>query len=342
MTNLTLAKTDLPDDFIQAAVGEPYLVRDNLFAQYDILKLSPDLKKSSIFEYTKPAGYDPLVKFLEDKYQAPVIIHGGAKQAIGSLFYAIKNKNPSRPGVYLKKPFWSLFPPLLRMHDLWNSDLPYTEYVGGHLLVSPENPTGEILLDDWLEENAIKCKELDIPIIMDSAYYNPIYMDPSTRFKPLGDVQVFTCSKLLGLSQLRIGYSVFHNTQLYKAVLTYQEHMTVGTSILSQMFALNIFQEMERDLSKMSMFQAQCNYELDYNRRLAAKIDPSILEIKTQNVGMFLWAQCHDMKAFDECKITVADGESFGAKNHIRMNLGLPTNKIQEIVERLNNYARIK
>ncbi len=338
MTNLTLAVEDLPSDFINAAVGEPYIVRDTLF---EVLQNNLTDYISSVhgFEYTKPMGDKYLVEFLENKHQAPVIIHNGAKQAIGAIFYALKQAGFE--GVHLHEPWWSLFPPLLKMHSLKQVPVfpvPNTAY----LLVNPNNPDGELHSENRLLNIHKFCEQYKLPLIHDAAYYNHIYLPKSTPLPPIGDVQVFTFSKLLGLSQLRLGYSVWHKTDLYNSVLEYMEHMTVGTSILSQKFALEVLQELHFK-NTYDVFIDKSNEKLQFNRSLVKQISNSILEPAPNQQGMFLWTKCHDLTAFERCKIKVIEGTNFAnsKKDFIRMNLALNNNLLPKIVERLNNGCDI-
>lgn len=325
MKDLVLAKVDLPDGWIGASVGEPYLVKNNLLELFDLDNLS--IKDASAFEYSKPQGYDPLVKFLEDKHQAPVIITNGAKQSIGALFFALKKLNINN--IFMDKPWWSLFPPLIDMHGLNQTEDPYDSN-HAYLLVAPNNPNGDLNTHSYPYSDSKYT-------IHDAAYYNHIYLKPEENLNPIGDVQVFTCSKLFGLSQLRVGYSVFHNTDLYNSVIQYMENMTVGVSVLSQMFALNIFQSMKEHPDLTKKFEFNSRNDITLNRIMVNSINESILTIDKCQTGMFLWAKCHNMKAFDEAKIAVVEGTPFGMSGFIRMNIALPVNTIKEVVYRLNN-----
>lgn len=324
MKGLVLAKEDLPEGWIGAAVGEPYIVKENLFKIFNPPELN--LTDKSVFEYSKPQGYDPLVKYLQDKHQAPVVISNGAKQAIGALFFALKQQGIQ--DIYLKKPWWSLFPPLIKMHGL-NQTENVLEPNMAHLLVSPNNPdgSGQSILNNVNAEY----------VIHDAAYYNHVYLPREAPLNALGSVQVFTCSKLFGLSQLRVGYSVFYNTDLYSSVLEYMEHMTVGASVLSQMYAYELFHEMSANPSKKLDFENKCYDHLSLNRLYVnTLVNPSVLEIDHNQTGMFLWAKCHNVKIFDDAKIMVVEGTPFGMPGYIRMNLALPSHQIGEIVRRIN------
>jgi len=69
MTDILLAKPKLDPSWIDSSVGEPYLIRDNLF---DMFTWDEDVSGLDL-SYPFPQGYGPLVKMLEDKHQAPVI-----------------------------------------------------------------------------------------------------------------------------------------------------------------------------------------------------------------------------------------------------------------------------
>jgi aspartate/methionine/tyrosine aminotransferase len=213
------------------------------------------------------------------------------------------------------------------MHNLEQTEDPNSDNCA-HLFVAPNNPDGKLNFDTPLD-NFKYC-------IHDAVYYNKIYMDSAREIFPVGDVQVFTCSKLFGLSQLRVGYSVFHETQLYNAVIEYMEHMTVGVSILSQMYALNVFSELHNNPESTWTFETLCRQQLLTNRRLVNTISSSVLTVDPSQDGMFLWAKCHNLNAFDDAKVAVVEGTPFGMPGYIRMNIALPTDQIKEIVRRLN------
>jgi len=322
VNSLNLAKQDLDPGWIEAAIGEPYLIKDNLF---NIVE-PPHLNVSkNIFEYSKPQGYEPLVKFLEDKYQAPVVITSGAKQALGALFYAIKKTGIK--DIFMRTPYWSLFPPLIEMHGLRhgkNSNIP-----SAYLAVLPNNPDGKDYLSGYVNHDYYKC------IIHDAAYYSPIYMK-DFKFQKIGDVQVFTCSKMFGLSQLRLGYAVFHDMDLYNSVLEYMETMTVGISVLAQVYALELLQHFKNNPESLSQFENKCYNELINNRKIINQIDSNICTIDPHQMGMFLWAKYNNFSNFEKAKVKVVEGTPFGMPGYFRMNLAFDSFKILEIVERLN------
>jgi aspartate/methionine/tyrosine aminotransferase len=332
MDDILLAKPTLAEGFVDASVGEPYIIRDNLA---DIVALDQlGQCGRNYFEYQKPNGLPTLVKILEDKHQAPVVITNGAKQSIGALFYACKKLNKSRIG--LRNPYWGLFKPLIEMHGL--TQVEHIDDSDAYLLVHPNNPDGFMYDEHTLEYYTNLCKEAKKPLIHDGAYYSHVYIPYGIELKPIGDVQVFTFSKLFGLSGLRIGYSVFHNMELYKYVLEYMEHMTVGVSTVSQLFALDLVSTMKNNPTHLKEFESKSYRQLQENKQLASQINPKILDVSgiTSNHGMFLWAPCYDFEAFKKAKINVIEGTPFGKPGYVRMNLAFNSNVMSDLVERLN------
>lgn len=333
MSDILLAKPTLSEGWIDCSVGEPYLIRENL-AKYFPVNSFGQFDCRTDFEYQKPNGMQCLVKELEDKHQAPVIISNGAKQAVGALLYAIRKSGGTK--VSMKVPYWGLFKPLIEMHGL--SQVEHIDHGDAYLLVHPNNPDGYCYDSNTIDYYTNLCKQTKKPLVHDGAYYSHVYLPRSFDLKPIGDVQVFTFSKLFGLSGLRIGYSVFHDMNLYRLVMEYMEHMTVGVSSVSQLFAYDLLNSMRVRPGLVTKFEDASYSQLQRNKQIASQINPSILDTKniTNTHGMFLWAPCYNFKAFADAKINVIEGTPFGMPGFVRMNLALHEDQMIEIVERLN------
>lgn len=331
--DILLAKPILPSDFIDCSVGEPYLIRDNLSSLFPLNSFGKSFSNKEL-EYQRPNGFKQLVDFLEEKHQAPVIICNGAKQAVGSLLYAIKKNGGKSIG--LRIPYWALFKPLIEMHGLNQTE--HIDHSDSYLLVHPNNPDGFCYDNHTIDYYSNVCTQTKKPLIHDGAYYSHVYLPRNFELKPIGDVQVFTFSKLFGLSGLRIGYSVFHNTNLYKWVMEYMEHMTVGVSSIAQMFAYDLVTAMHHSPDDARHFEDKSYWDLYKNKQIASHINPKIID--THNIipthGMFLWTRCYNLEAFKNAKINIIDGTAFGAPGFIRMNLALHEEQMIEVVNRLN------
>ena len=335
MSDMLLAKPILDADWIDLSVGEAHVVREAFLSTFDWLT-HMELSAPHMYEYPLPTGYSPLVKLLEDKYQAPVIITNGAKNALGAVFHALKRMGKKHVG--MKSPHWTLLPPLLKMHGLtWSPTLSTDNGVDSWLLVAPGNPDG------WMPPDMEMCElvadENDVPLIHDGVYYNHVYLPPDHHLSVIGDVQIHSASKLFGLSGLRLGWAVCPNPDFYKYMQEYMEAMTVGVSVLPQLFIYNIFSRMETCPKLVEQFEAKARDALTANKLLFSQVSPEVLELPSnlQDIpGMFIFAKVMPKCDFEKAKLNVIDGEHFGAPGMVRINAAIDPATMTEVVNRLN------
>ena len=88
MTETLLAKPKLLPGYIDCAVGESYSVKAALTKHFDLSSYTISYSES-LYEYPFSNGYPDLVKLLEEKHQAPVIITNGATQGLAASFFAL-------------------------------------------------------------------------------------------------------------------------------------------------------------------------------------------------------------------------------------------------------------
>lgn len=341
MSDILLAKPKLPPDWIDVSVGEPHLVRDNLFKIFQLEEeLTISRLKMDDLVYPPPTGLSALVKLLEDKHGAPVIMTNGAKQALGAVFYALKQLGYN--SVSMKDPYWCLVPPLARMHGISEVLLhePCTDNKNPYMLLAPNNPDGSCGSPEQLLAIAKEYKEKNIPFFHDAAYYTHIYLPETHTLPALGDVQIFSISKMLGLSGLRLGYVVCHNPEYYKLILQYMEAMTVGVSMASQTWLYDLLDRRMRSYPTLvQKFEGVSSMELEHNKKLCLTINPEILEVPsnfTEVPGMFGWFKVGPKADFTKSKINFIDGSLFGRVGYVRMNLAFHAPQMEEIVKRLN------
>lgn len=342
MNDLLLAKPNLPEGWIDTTIGEPHLVRANLLK---IFHLSGELKmgylKDTDLIYPDPVGFKPLVQHLEDKHKAPIIITNGAKQGLGASFYALKKMGHNYCA--MKSPYWALIPPLATMYgiEMVEPGMPDVSWMLPYLLLSPNNPDGHCESAEQLLEISQQFKEKNLPLIHDAAYYTHIYLPATHLLPPIGDVQIYSISKMFGLSGLRVGYVVCHNTDYYKLIKEYMEAMTVGVSINSQTWIHNLLDHQMRSYpSTLESFEGTCSLELEHNKKLCLQIDPEVLEVPSNLLeipGMFGWFKVGPKANFEKAKINVIDGALFGGPGMIRMNLAIFPDQMEEVVKRLNS-----
>jgi aspartate/methionine/tyrosine aminotransferase len=335
MSNILLAKPQLSSDWIDTSVGEAHIIKDNLLNIFNILPYHLS-EVNKMWEYHEPQGYKKLIQLLEIKYKSPVIITNGAKNALGACFYALQQMGKKTVG--MRNPYWALIPPLLHMHGLsWSSVFPETD---AHLLLAPNNPDGWTPDNKTLQTMAEWSKEENIPFIHDAVYYNHIYLPQTYPLKQIGDVQIYSASKSLGLSGLRLGWVVCPNVEFYKLILQYMEHMTVGVSIVSQVFLYDLLNRMHGYPTLTEKFELASAAAINNSKKIVKQIDPEILEVPAdiEDIpGMFLWAKVGPKADFQKAKVNVIDGELFGMPGFIRMNLASDEKTMLDIVQRLNS-----
>lgn len=348
MTDILLARPNLPSGFIDVSVGEPHLVRDTLL---DIFDIKEELRAGHLtvegLMYPYPTGYQPLVSLLEEKHGHPVIITNGAKQALGAVFYALKKLGHTEVGMRL--PYWALIPPLVTMHGLESkfedpaTTIPAEMPVRPHLLLAPNNPDGKCYSPKELQQMDQIYKTAGVPLIHDAAYYTHIYLPETHTLPTVGDVQIYSISKMLGFSGLRIGYVVCRNMEFYRLIQEYMEAMTVGVSIASQTWLYDLMsRRMKPYPTLVQKFEAVCATAMKENKKLCLGIRPEVLEVPSDLVsqsGMFGWFKVGPKADLTQSKVNFIDGALFGVPGMVRMNLGFSSDKMSEIVKRLNSVG---
>jgi aspartate/methionine/tyrosine aminotransferase len=337
MTDILLAKPKLPPDFIDLSVGEPYVVRDILLKHFSLNSFLQDHPRH-VWEYPFPTGYQPLVSLLEEKYGHPVIITNGAKQALGACFYALKKMGKQNLG--MMEPYWALIPPLVLLHGLTPAVGKHPYNVDAFLALAPNNPDGQFPDLECLEAT---CKSKNIPLIHDAAYYTHVYLPPSVELKVYGDAQIYSISKMFGLSGLRLGYVVCPNHNFYQYIQEYMETMTVGVSITSQIFLYDLLAQMKENPDALLQFEDTSAAALAFAKQEMLKVNKEVLHLpqySADRLGMFGWYATGSKFDAIKAKLNFIDGTLFGGNcNMVRMNLAWGSEQIQEIVRRLNSLV---
>ncbi len=345
MEDVLPTKPELPGGWQDASVGEPYIIRDALLNTFDMDSFKIPVEEG-FWNYPTPGGYTPLVKLLEDKYQAPVVVTCGAKQGLAASMYAVSKLGYNK--LALKKPYWCLIPPLADLNRLELQYAEVNETKLPYLLVSPNNPNGAIPTQEQVsgiyEEISDGHWYNHRPIIHDAAYNSPVYLPPDFRFpQKFGDVQIYSSSKMLGLSSLRAGFCVCHTSKYYDLIKSYVDHMTVGVSLLSQRLLYEILFAMQNSPEQTKKFETTSYNALRQSKLLMKEVSPEVLEVPydfENSPGMFGFFKVGPKADFVKSKLNISDGKLYGMPGYIRMNLAFDSDKIKEIVNRLNSVVQ--
>lgn len=327
-----LQKVLLGPDWIDLSFGEPKIVMNALYRQLnrfgDPFKM-PVMNDLLKWEYQPAAGKPDLVKILEEKYDAKVVVCNGAKQALACGLYSFAKAGIR--SVHFETPFYPANPSLVESVGLVRGDI---DKADSFLATSPNNPDGK-------NTSAVDILKLQYqkPTIHDAAYYTEVYLPHGEIPLPLGHIQIFSMSKMYGLSGLRIGYAVCHSEKYYQEMVNYMELSTAGVSTASQDIARNIESFFIENPAYQAAFIQEARAAIALSREELKGLDPEVLElIPCQSNSMFGWFKKGLKLDSKAAKVHILDGALFGAPGMMRMNVAHPPELIREAVARLNKH----
>jgi aspartate/methionine/tyrosine aminotransferase len=334
MSDIKLQKVILGPDWIDLSFGEPVVITEALYRNLNRMgdpMQMPSFHDLCNWTYQPASGKPDLVKILEDKYDSKVVVANGAKQALGAALFAFKSAGYS--DIWYDTPYYPANPSLIESVGLTRSEFGTASSL---LVTSPNNPDG---LNYSNQE--IDCFSRKVPIIHDAAYYSPIYLPEGQEVKHLGNIQIFSASKMYGLSGLRIGYAVCHDERFYKDMVNYIEATTAGVSTLSQDVVRNIEILFKENPTWYQQFVKEARSRLLDSRKELLNLDPDVLEvIQPQSNSMFAWCKVGPKLDNTSAKVYMLPGEIFGRTGYMRLNIALPSDVIRKAVSRLNSNKR--
>ena len=327
-----LQKVILGPDWIDLSFGEPAVITSALYRQINRFGnpyKMPEMQELLQWTYQPAAGKPDLIDILEDKYGTRVVVCNGAKQCLSAAMYAFKEHGCN--SMYYQRPFYPGNPALTRFANLpWSDE----KTADSFLITTPNNPDGRnysnVDLIEWRYRG---------PMIHDAAYYTDIYLPDGQMTLPMGDIQVFSASKMYGLSGLRIGYAVVHNEKYYQDVVNYMEMSTAGVSAASQDIVRNLELLFKEHPEYYEAFVKEARESIRLAREELKALDPDVLELMPcQSNSMFGWFKKKPGYNNKAAKVHMIDGEAFGQPGMVRMNIAHPVEVIREAVRRLNEH----
>lgn len=338
-----MAKSRLLPGFIDLGIGEPHVLREEALRHYDLTSV-PFTGLRSVWEYAPPFGYEPLVRRLEEEHGTRVVVTVGAKQGLAAAMHALSRRGHRSIG--LGVPYWASLPSIARSVGLDPIATSHSSPsdADSFLMVSPNNPDGGFLDYSRSVDLCERLSGLGIPVVHDAAYYNHAHLPKSAVLGPLGDMQVFSCSKSLGLSGLRLGYVVCHDRSYYDDVAGYVESTTAGVSTASQRILLRVLEAEEVKPWLRVRFHDSVRSRLEMARELVAEaLRPDVVRFvrdPRDAPGMFAWGALADGVSPESAGVNVMHGSHFGSPGMVRINLAVPLPELAEAVLRLNGLAR--
>jgi aspartate aminotransferase len=207
-----------------------------------------------------PALKKAIIRYTEEHYErlvAPenVIVTTGAKQALYNILFSIVEPQDE---VILLAPYWVSYPEMVkmvhgipvavspedgtfhpRMEDIEQTISSYTKAI---IINSPNNPSGAIFSDSFIEAIVELCESKGIFLIMDDIYHTLVFdgkrATPGYKFTTK-DVEssrlivVNGVSKQYGMTGFRIGWVVAPRKHT-EVMTNIQAQMTSNASVVSQ------------------------------------------------------------------------------------------------------------
>lgn len=323
---------NLGPEWIDLSFGEPAVVLNSLFRNLNRvgspIKM-PSFQELNTYVYQPACGKTELVSLLEDKYKAKVVITNGAKHGLSAALYAFKSKGIST--IWYDSPYYPANPGLVKTAGLTWSEAQISD---SYLLTSPNNPDG-----NNLPNHDLASLSWQKPTIHDAAYYSPIYLPEGQEVEPHGDIQIFSASKMYGLSGLRVGYVVCRNDDFYSSLVEHVETTTAGVSVMSQDMVRNIELTLKQNPTWHADFVKEARKAISLSRAELSKLDPDVLTLEPcQTNSMFAWCKVGPALDYKSAKVYLLPGDIFGKSGYVRLNIAYPVELISEAVSRLNKH----
>jgi aspartate aminotransferase len=313
---------------------------------------TPGLKKA-IIRYTEE-NYDRLV--------APeqIIVSAGAKQSVFNILYSILNPQEE---VIILAPYWVSYPEMVkmcygvpvivtpedgtfhpRMEDI-------QRVVGSHtraiIVNSPNNPSGVVYKESFIQEMVDFCETKGIYLIMDDIYHKLIFdgkRTPNAYAFTNKDVEttkvilVNGISKLYGMTGFRIGWSIA-NRKLSQVMMNVQSQMTTTTSVILQAAA-------EGALMGLQSIVDQLRLTMENNRNVMVQELRSFEGVHiTPPDGTFYCLpdfRAYNKNSIELCSfllnkalVVTVPGKEFGMEGHLRLSFCGSIKEIKQGVERI-------
>jgi aspartate aminotransferase len=335
----------------------------------DALVTAASLLNSGEVRYTPADGIPALkkavIRYTEEFYERRVepenvICSGGAKQAIMVALQAILN--PQEEVVY-PAPYWVSYPEMAklcggvgvpvyaedgtfypRLADIEQKVGPYTRAV---IINSPNNPTGAMYRERFIQEIVEFCEARDLYLIMDDIYHRLIFdgRKPSNCYRYAKDlsensklVVVNGVSKQYAMTGFRLGWAVA-SRQLIRVMTNIQSHQTSGPSAVVQYAAVGALNGLQSGVESLRQ-------TLENNRNVLLARLEAFRGVKVQPPDGTFYCFA-DFSAYDrdsarlartlleKVRVLVMPGVEFGLEGHLRISFCGSVKDITEGIERI-------
>ncbi|MFI5251708.1 MAG: pyridoxal phosphate-dependent aminotransferase [Bacteroidota bacterium] len=312
----------------------------------------PSLKKA-IIRYTEE-HYDRIVK------PENVIVSAGAKQSLYNLLYTLLNPQDE---VIVLAPYWVSYPEMIkmvygvpvivrpedgtffpRMKEIEQAVSSYTRAI---IINSPNNPSGAVYPESFIEEIVHYCEKKGIYCIMDDIYHKllfdgrmPIsgykYTDKDVESSKI--IVINGISKLYGMTGFRIGWVVAPKP-IVDVMINVQGQTTSCPAMLTQAAAEGALTGVQSGVDSLRLM-------IENNRNVMVQELQSFTGVKITKPGGTFYC-LPDFRAYSnnsvelsafllkKALVVTVPGREFGMEGHLRLSYCGTIKDIKLGVERI-------
>ncbi|MBM76296.1 MAG: aspartate aminotransferase, partial [Proteobacteria bacterium] len=265
-TKFAAALREMKGEIYPLHIGDTYI---EPLAQARVESIRSD-SKNGVHRYTFPQGHPDLLQALSEYHHHPLeqtIVSAGATAGISAVATATLSPGDE---VLILAPYWPLVAGIVKIMRCKPICVPFFDHIqdpdqiSAHLkrytsertvavyVNSPNNPTGKILPEAFVQEIAQFARREDLWIWSDEVYDRLTYTRPSVRiadYAPDRTIEFHSFSKLYGMAGNRCGYVLLPSSELMFGVRKAITHSFYSTPTVSQLAALRALQEGEEWLS---------------------------------------------------------------------------------------------
>jgi aspartate aminotransferase len=312
-----------------------------------------------------PSLKKAIIKYTEENYNRivdpeNVIVTNGAKQSLFNVIFSLVDPQDE---VIILAPYWVSYPEMIkmaygipvivtpkdggfypRMEDILEAVSSYTKAI---ILNSPNNPSGMVFPEDFIQEIVEFCESKGIYLLMDDIYHRLVFDGeksvPGYQFaqKDIESTKVIVTngvSKVYGMTGFRIGWAIA-NRRLVEVMTNVQAQMTSNPATVLQSAA-------EGALNGIQSYVESLRLTIENNRNVVMQELRSFNGIRVNKPqGTFYCLP--DFRAYNENSIELADfllkkalvvtvpGVQFGIEGHLRLSYSGTVKDITEGIARM-------
>jgi arogenate dehydrogenase (NADP+), plant len=306
-------------------------------------------------QYSTAKGNDTLIDLLlkyYDNYNISlnkdnIIITSGAKPAV---YMSIKYLTAPFTKWIIPKPYWSSYGDIVKINygisvyihssieNNWECDLNEIEQyflasdVNGIIISNPNNPTGKMYSDEWINKLILLCKTYNKYIIVDEVYI-PLVNKPSSYCGYEKQVIINSFSKGWGIPGYRIGWMIA-KPAIISNIVKMQSTMLTCAPTVSQDLAIKLLNNAYKpDLSILKKAKDELtNLFIQKGWKCVVNKDPSIF--------IFPYNENIDINKVSDNLLNeglaVMNGSAFGIDNALRLTIWNDEEKLDKMKIILN------